>query len=417
MGVGISMTELERLFCHLDGLTATAREERRLMAIQDRGLLDADAIPVFDEATQTAARFLATPICMLSIMTQDQQQIKSAVGLSRAGLMNQLAQSRQLPRTESFCTYVVDSHQVLAIHDPATDPVFARSVLVQDYGIRTYMGVPLLTAEGQCLGTLAVMDFVPRHFSPKDAEFLAMTARWSLSEWERDRLRQPSTSSAPWAIPLPAVSQDETMETDLTTEAQEGLNGTAFLRATNAVKVKLLTKLTQELRTPLTSVMGMASVLGRQVYGPLTSKQKEYLEIIHSSGQHLVSLVDEVVSLGLFEEADAALNLTSVDIEMLCQQVVNGLLAIAQERQQQIRLSVEPGSRNWWLDKDKVRQILHYLVLGIIHLAEAGVRFASIFLAKVTNSTLPFGCLTPGWERVYRRSTGGLPSHPSPSQN
>jgi signal transduction histidine kinase len=46
--------------------------------------------------------------------------------------------------------------------------------------------------------------------------------------------------------------------------------------STNSIKVKLLNHLAQELLTPLTSVLGMASVLNQEIYGPLTSKQKEY---------------------------------------------------------------------------------------------------------------------------------------------
>jgi signal transduction histidine kinase len=118
--------------------------------------------------------------------------------------------------------------------------------------------------------------------------------------------------------------------------------------------------------------MGMASVLGREVYGPLTTKQKEYLEIIHHSGRHLVSLVDEILSLGGLDEGSQKLDFTSVDIEMLCQQAINSLEQFASARQQQIRLSIEPGKRIWLLDKEKVRQILYYLIFNLINSGSAG---------------------------------------------
>ncbi|HEY9794468.1 MAG TPA: GAF domain-containing sensor histidine kinase [Leptolyngbyaceae cyanobacterium] len=364
-----------RIFCRLDGLTSAVREQKRLAALRELGLLEAETVAVFDEATQTAVRFLDAPICILSLMTAEQQQIKSAVGLSRVGLMNQLAQSRQLPRTEGFCTYVVDSHQVLAIHDTVTNPVFASSLLVGHYGIRAYLGVPLLAADGQCLGTLAVMDWVPRRFTTQDTEFLAITARWSLSEFERNRLLQQRCTRSIHRLPKlsGAAQYSEGWESDSTIASRHTSNDLAACdTSTHPIKVKLLTQLTQELRTPLTSVMGMASVLSRQIYGPLTTKQKEYLEIIHRSGQHLVSLIDEIIDLGLSDEASEKLHLMSLDIEMLCQQAISSLFEMAQARQQEIRLSVEPGSRTWLLDKDKVRQMLYYLVYGVIPSAEAG---------------------------------------------
>ncbi|HBY79835.1 MAG TPA: histidine kinase [Cyanobacteria bacterium UBA11148] len=364
-----------RIFCRLDGLTPAAREQKRLAALRKLGLLDVETVAVFDEATQTAAGFLDVPICILSIITTDQQLIKSAVGLSRVGLMNELAQLRQLSRTEGFCSYVVDSHQALGISDTATNPVFASSTLVGYYGIRAYLGAPLLTADGQCVGTLAVMDVVPRSFTSKDREFLTITARWSLSEFERNRLLKPEYSpSNQWFLNSSGVSSAEKMlesdPTDISWEFSQ--NGSAELSSTNSIKLKLLTELTQELRRPLTSIMGMASVLNRQIYGSLTTKQKEYLEIIHHSGEHLVSLIEEIVSLGVLDKTSEKLNLTSVDIAMLCQQAMNSLSETAKQHQQQIRLSVEPGSRLWLLDKEKVRQMLYYLLFSLIHSAVAG---------------------------------------------
>ncbi|HEY9598175.1 MAG TPA: GAF domain-containing protein, partial [Cyanophyceae cyanobacterium] len=305
-----------RIYCRLDGLTPGEQEQKRLKALQELGLLDAETIPVFDEATQTAARFLHAPICILSIMTQDKLLIKSAFGLSRIGLMNHLAQSRQLPRHECFCTYVVDSQQVLAIEDTASNAVFASSLLVGHYGIRAYLGAPLLTVDGDCLGTLAVMDLEPHRFTDRDIEFLAITARWSLSEFERNRLLNEERTCSVFRHSKASVQNNESQAWALkpTTGNQNGSENLSVSRTPmNSIQVKLIALLTQELRTPLTSVMGMASVLSRQVYGPLTSKQKEYMEIIHRSGQYLVSLVEEIVSLGLLNETAAKLNLVPVD--------------------------------------------------------------------------------------------------------
>lgn len=368
------MARLEnRIFCRLDGLTPAAREQKRLATLRELDLLIAETVAVFDEATQTVARFLDAPICILGFLTLDQLQIKSAVGLSTVGLMNTLAQLRQLPRQESFCTYVVETHQVLAIQDTRTNPVFSRSLLVQHYGISAYLGAPLLTADGQCLGTLAVMDWEPRDFTAKDKEFLAITARWCMSEFERNHVLKHPTRSLQ-RLSKPSITEpddNQPQEPNFLAGSWGTVNSLSdHLSSMMSLKVKLLTQLTQELRTPLTSVMGMASVLNRQVYGPLTSKQKEYLEIIHHSGQHLVSLVDEIVALSVLDETSEQLDLTSVDIDMLCQQAIHSLFKIANQRQQEIRLSVEPGSRIWLLDKDKVRQILYHLVFSVIHSAQ-----------------------------------------------
>lgn len=337
-----------KLFCRLDGLTPAARLQQRLMVLTQLGLLETEGVPVFEEATQTAAHLLEVPICLLSVIDYDRQWLKSAVGLSRLGLMNDLAMSRQIPNDDSFCINVVDSQQVLAIHDTYEHPAFANSRLTQQYGIRAYLGVPLMTSSGECIGTLAVMDLTPRTFSQRELELLILAARLSISEYERVSLTKAQGLAAKPAVapesPLPA----------------------------NPLKFQLLSQLTQELRTPLTSVMGMASVLNREIYGPLTSKQKEYMDIIHTSGEYLLSLVKEILELSQLDDRSESLNLTSVDIEMLCQQAIGTLEPAANRREQQIRLTVEPGHRIWTLDKEKVRQILYHLTFSVIHASNTG---------------------------------------------
>ncbi len=346
------ISQEKRLFCRLDGLTAEAREQQRLQAMTQLGLLQAESIPIFEEATQTAAQTLEMPICFLGLMQPDRERFKSAIGLSRLGLMNELASLRQLPRLETFSTHVVDSQHLLIIEDTLAHPAFANQLLVNQYGIRSFMGAPLMTASGWCIGTLAVMDTTPRTFTQKDAEFLALMARWSMSEYERSHA---STSTA-IANPTAAIA-------DLNTSP---------MSISGQLRVDLLSHLAQELRTPLTSVMGMASVLNREIYGPLTSKQKEYLNIIHHSGQYLLSLMSEIVELSEFKESHQSLNLASVDIEMLCQQAINTLEHAAQRREQKIRLTVEPNRRIWPVDKDKVRQMLYHLIFSVIQSSTAG---------------------------------------------
>jgi signal transduction histidine kinase len=344
------MNHENRLFCRLDSLTVATREQQRMLIMEELGLLEPESSPIFEEATQATAHFLDIPICILGLMDPERQRFKSAVGLSRLGLMNELATSRQLPRSESFCTYVVDSQQPLSIEDTLVHPVLASSVLTYQYGIRAYLGVPLITSTGFCVGTLAVMDLALRQFTDRDVKFLELMARWVVSELER---QQPAKLQP--AHPL---------------EPSTPANSSSSIAV--QLKVELLGQLTQELRTPLTSVMGMASVLTREIYGPLTSKQKEYLGIIHNSGQYLLSLVNEILELSTLKDNNQELNLASVDIEMLCQQAINTLEQAALRREQQIRLSVEPGRRIWSLDKEKIRQMLYHLIFSVIQSSNAG---------------------------------------------
>jgi signal transduction histidine kinase len=376
-----------QLFCRLDGLTSLARREQRLKTLSNLGLLVSEAVPIFEETTQKASTFSGAPISILGLVIKDELWFKSAVGLSTIGLTNQLAAQRKISLDESFSTYVIDSQQPLIIDNTLSNAVFADSILAQHYGIKTYLGVPLISSSGVCIGTLEVMDWIERKFNDRDIDHLALLARWCLGEFERNQLLKTQPEQLIGSLEQPSQWQKvnslvwpSDRNLDMSTEAalsnklavgHQAVIATANT-ATNPIKIKLLSQLTQELRTPLTSVIGMASVLHREVYGPLTIKQREYLEIIHDSGQNLITLVDEIVSLGVLSDQSSDINLTTVDIEMLCQQVINSLTDVAKQHQQELCLSIEPGSRIWSLDKEKIRQALYYLIISVLEMSEAG---------------------------------------------
>jgi signal transduction histidine kinase len=358
------------LFAPRDGLTSVVtREQQRLKVLLELGLHRSETIPIFEEATQTAAHFLAAEISILGFVDQEFHWFKSSVGLSRLGLMNELAQKRQLPRQESFCTKVVENVQIVVINDTKDiiDTDMASSKLVQSYGIRSYLGVPLIDATGNCLGALAVMDRQQRNFTEREIELLQIIARWSMSEFERNCLLKQQENQ---------TNRDNSVQEEdqpLILRIAPSVEENRYANATKSIKLELLRQLTQELRTPLTSVLGMAGVLGREIYGPLTTKQREYLEIIQHSGRYLLSLVNEITELGVVDETPNLLNIVPVDIEMLCQQAISTLEEVASRREQDIRLSIEPGhNRTWPLDKDKVRQIIYHMIFSVIHLSTTG---------------------------------------------
>jgi signal transduction histidine kinase len=366
------------------------KEKQRLEALSELGLGGSETIPIFEEATQIAARFLATPISILGFVDGEHHWFKSSVGLSRLGLMNKLAQNRKLSRGESFCNQVVETAQVFVINntDKLDNSCLKTSQLVQEYGIRSYLGAPLIDAMGNCLGALAVMDLVPRTFTNPDIEILQIIARWCMSEFERNQLllsqHSPSTHS-----PLTAKkSTNYQLRSSISSPPPHVERESA---STQQLKLLLLGKINQELCTPLTSVLGMANVLGREIYGPLSIKQREYVDIIQNSGQYLLSLINEIAELGVLDENCSVLNLAPVDIEMLCQQTMSTLKETAHRREQNIRLSIEPGyNRIWLLDKEKVRQILYHLIFSVIQVSATGstVRIHISYQEKTVNITV-----------------------------
>ena len=369
LGLSVSNTTKPKnqLFCRLDSLTPIAREEQRAASLSELGLMASEATPIFEEATQRAASFTGAPISILGLAVANELWFKSAVGLSTINLTDRLATQRKIALEESFSTYVIDSQQPLSIANALNNNIFTDSILVQHYGIKAYLGVPLITSTGICIGTLEVMDWTAKEFNDRDIDHLTLLARWCLGEFERQQMLKHKVER----------SDREQWQAEVSSTSELSIVEEAEVRdldpaKTSPIKLKLLSQLTQELKTPLTSVIGMASVLHREVYGPLTIKQREYLEIIHDSGQNLISLVDEIVSLGALSDRGSEIELAKVNIEMVCQQVVNSLADLSKQYQQTISLSIEPGNRIWTLDKEKIRQGLYYLIASVLEMSESG---------------------------------------------
>ena len=363
-----------RLFCRLDGLSQTVRNQNRSDALQALRLLEIESIPAFEEVVQTAAHFAQVPIAWLSVVDRDTECLKATFGLSRLGLMNDLVMRRSIEQDDSFGRYIIDSHQPLHISDTLAHPIFAQSLLTQQYGIRSYLGVPLVTSKGEYLGVLSVLDTVPRTFTVPQIEFLMLTARLGMSDYERSyyqRQAEDLASSIQQSLTPPVQQSIDRSPSQTHLPDPTALAG-ILDQAVVPLKFELLAQLTQELRTPLTSVMGMASVLTREIYGPLTLKQREYLNIIHHSGEYLLSLVKEILELSQLDLSQRVLNPASVDIEMLCQQAIATLEQSAARREQQVRLTVEPGNRIWMLDKEKIRQMLYHLIFSIVQSSNGG---------------------------------------------
>jgi signal transduction histidine kinase len=331
--------------CSLQGISNADRHQRRHQAIVDLGLERQASIPAWDEAAQLAAQFLAMPLAIVSLADSTTESLRAAYGLSSLGVGNPLSQQRQIILDQGLGLYILDSEQPLLVTDATDDVVLAQSELVATYGIRAYGGVPLMTTQGICIGTLAVMDTRPRRFSEQDLGFLAMAARWGMSEYERQVAMKGKTAGRSH----PSTSF---------TPGQGAHSG-------------LLSQLTQDLRSPLTTVLGMATMLSREIYGPLTQKQREYTDIVCHSSQSLMTLVDEILDLEWPQAAMPPLTATTVDIATLGQRVTTMLTALADKSAQRLIFTVAPGEQHWILDQRTVKQILYHLSFSLMQVAGA----------------------------------------------
>ncbi len=151
-----------------------ANEAERLELLHSLALLDTPAEQDFDDLTLIATQVCQVPVVAMTLIDTDRQWFKSSVGFSMS----------EIPRDIAFCSHTLLSpHQLTLVQDARLDARFADNPLVTGPpGVRFYAGAPLSTPEGLVLGTLCLMDVVPRSLSLEQQEILQALARQMMQQ-------------------------------------------------------------------------------------------------------------------------------------------------------------------------------------------------------------------------------------------
>jgi diguanylate cyclase (GGDEF)-like protein/PAS domain S-box-containing protein len=157
---------------------ATDPETARLAALRAYGVLDTAPDPALDEVTQLAAQLFRVPVALVSLVDEHRQWFKSRVGLEMT----------ETPREHAFCAHAIRGSEVMVVEDAHADPRFQANPLVTDApGIRFYAGAPLVTPAGQAMGTLCVIDSLPRQFGRSEREALRVLSHQVMAQLELQR--------------------------------------------------------------------------------------------------------------------------------------------------------------------------------------------------------------------------------------
>lgn len=157
--------------------TAT-NEARRLKVLWQYDVLDSVPEELFDDLTELAAGICGAPIALISLVDEDRQWFKSKVGVTLT----------ETSRDISFCGHAIKQQDLFIIPDATKDLRFANNPLVtSDPKIRFYAGAPLIAPDGEALGTLCVIDKVPRELSPEQQQALRVLARHVMTQLELRR--------------------------------------------------------------------------------------------------------------------------------------------------------------------------------------------------------------------------------------
>ena len=153
-------------------------EAKRLEVLQKYDILDTLPELSFDDITRLASSICGTPVALISLVDSERQWFKSKKGL----------EIEQTPRDISFCSHAILEPDILVVPDTRKDERFSNNPLVTgSENIRFYAGSPLVTAKGEALGTLCVIDRSPRNLDEMQQESLRALARQVMSQLELRR--------------------------------------------------------------------------------------------------------------------------------------------------------------------------------------------------------------------------------------
>jgi signal transduction histidine kinase len=133
-----------------------------------------------------------------------------------------------------------------------------------------------------------------------------------------------------------------------------------------------LAGVSHELKTPLHAILGFAQVLQRKSHGPLTPRQEEYVQYIHKNGEHLLTLINDILDLSRIESGSVELTPEDINITAVLDECVRSLRPLA--RQRSLRISMQCGSEIPALraDRAKIKQVVFNLLSNAIKFSPAG---------------------------------------------
>ncbi|WP_137158101.1 HAMP domain-containing sensor histidine kinase [Rhizobium sp. FKL33] len=141
----------------------------------------------------------------------------------------------------------------------------------------------------------------------------------------------------------------------------------------NLAKSRFLASMSHELRTPLNAILGFSEVMATEVLGPLNNPTyKEYVGDIHTSGQHLLNLINEILDLSRIEAGRYQLNEEAVQLVDITEDCIGMVQLRAKSKSIRIVEQYEPSMPSIWADEKAVRQIVLNILSNAVKFTPQG---------------------------------------------
>jgi len=261
----------------------------RLEAVRRYQILGTPPEEAFDRITRLASDIFEVPFALFNIATgQDKLWCKSATGWK-----DYVGEHIQMP----LCRHTMQRHDVTVVEDVGVDHRFKHAFPPSDASSpRFYAGAPIYTPNGICIGTLCILAPHPQSFSQTDTRRLRLLADLVVDLLEKHR------NCVDTDVPSKSASQSRYLP------QHDSLKEQAY--NFSKLKESVLTNMSHEVRTPLTSMIGFAEILAEELDG----RMAEHATVIYRCGQRLYRTLESMMQLSKLEGGVYSLNVRQTDL-------------------------------------------------------------------------------------------------------
>jgi signal transduction histidine kinase len=307
--------------------------------------------PMLDAVGENAARLCDASNALILRVDGDVLRLVAQYGALAGPPPEEMATGQPINRDWVTGRCVVE-RRTIHVHDLAAegDEYPYGRVHQQRIGHRTTLATPLLR-EGVALGAILIRRMEVRPFSGRQITLLETFADQAVIAIGNVRLF-----------------------TELQARNREIEDKSRQLEVASQHKSEFLANMSHELRTPLNAIIGFSEVLGDRMFGELNEKQDEYLKDIHASGQHLLSLINDILDLSKIEAGRMELELTDFHLPAALDNAMTLVRERAGRRGIALDMSVDERLGQFRGDERKIRQVVLNLLSNAIKFTPEGGR-------------------------------------------
>jgi signal transduction histidine kinase/HAMP domain-containing protein len=257
--------------------------------------------------------------------------------------------------------HVLATGQPLMISDYARDTRITHEFdeTIRREGIVSALVVPI-QLRGKTIGLLYVANRRQTDFTLEGQEILVRLAGQAAIAIENAKLYEEVRRYA------------EVLEEQVAERTQELQRANRQLEEASRHKSEFLASMSHELRTPLNAIIGFSEALKERMFGELSEKQAEYIEDIHSSGHHLLSLINDILDLSKVEAGHIVLDYGTFSLPAALEHALSFVRERATRRGLSLALSVEEAVGPIVGDERRIKQVILNLLSNAINFTPEG---------------------------------------------